>query len=396
MFSRPYRNRTKPRRRLSFDAVVGSAVAEGGKDVSMDRRDQSNFVGSQGVPSADAQTWRPPTLSDYSNCLSFIEAVVRAASTKGQHDSASRGDQSNVAGNRETSSAGTQTRISLPHSDYFSNRLPFIEAVVRAAAGKGQDAHVSRDDQSNATGDGERSSAGTQTWHPPHSDYNSNRLSFAEYSNRPYPHQPNDGQGAYGSLDDQWNTAGNREGSSAGPLAWSTPRSDYNSNRLPFAEYTSRPYPHHPVPGHPGAVVIYGRLYPLPPSVHSETFRDYVGWVKLELFLFKCYDAEMLLQTGRKGRPGRAYFCKNIRNVIKKYEVTGAGYENFDVAVNEMLVWCPTLSSATGIKAIEKAIRASVAGCRSREKIRRQKAAGTYVKGLNKRAGERKYSLISL
>ncbi|KAI8488849.1 hypothetical protein Bbelb_333670 [Branchiostoma belcheri] len=152
----------------------------------------------------------------------------------------------------------------------------------------------------------------------------------------------------------------------------------------------------HPDPGEPGDIEIDGKAYFLPPPVcNTPRFNDYVWETMVRMGTssggkFKVYPVESLLQTrGREGKEGRRYFCGKIRHVIKKYEVTGARAENFETAVNEMLIWCPALSSYEGIQTIRKAIIATVSNHRNKDKTRREKAAGTYVRGQYKRGGER-------
>ncbi|KAI8516405.1 hypothetical protein Bbelb_049860 [Branchiostoma belcheri] len=77
-----------------------------------------------------------------------------------------------------------------------------------------------------------------------------------------------------------------------------------------------------------------------------------------------------------------------IRVVIRKYNVKKVNERNFDRATDEMLIWCPYLSTDVGIAAIKKAIKKNVFICRDKKKTRKEKAMGTYVKGMYKRAGD--------
>ncbi|KAI8494045.1 hypothetical protein Bbelb_283920 [Branchiostoma belcheri] len=65
-----------------------------------------------------------------------------------------------------------------------------------------------------------------------------------------------------------------------------------------------------------------------------------------------------------KSYPGH----NKIRMVIRKYNVKKVNERNFDRATDEMLIWCPYLSTDVGIAAIKKAIKKNVFICPSHMK----------------------------
>ncbi|XP_078663274.1 uncharacterized protein LOC144906648 [Branchiostoma floridae x Branchiostoma belcheri] len=345
MFATRYRNPTKPRRRLTFAEV--QVVSSEENCSSRDGQDRSNIAGDREGSSAGVQNFGQPR-GTFFNRASFAERTDQLVK---------------LAADWESLAAGPPLNCSTPRRDYNSNRLPLAEHT---------------DQSLNAAADWEGLAAGPpQNCSTPRSSAYSNRLPFAE---RTGP-----------SL----NGTGDRERSSVGSQDFNPPIGSF-CNRLPFATYTNKPYKPHPDPGEPGDIEIDGKAYFLPPPVcNTPRFNDYVWETMVRMGTsgggkFKVYPVESLLQTrGREGKEGRRYFCGKIRHVIKKYEVTGARAENFRSAVNEMLIWCPALSSYEGIQTIRKAIIATVSNHRNKDKTRREKAAGTYVRGQYKRGGER-------
>ncbi|CAH1274096.1 Hypp5259 [Branchiostoma lanceolatum] len=137
-------------------------------------------------------------------------------------------------------------------------------------------------------------------------------------------------------------------------------------------------------------VSIGNKQFNLPPHPDHPQFSNYVGQLGLALFDFKCYPADDLLQTSGVGKKARTYFCTKVREAIIKYNVTGANSCGFNFAANEVLLYCPTLATMHGFAAIQRAIKQSVVNARKKSKTRREKAAGTFKRGLFKRGGERK------
>ncbi|KAI8493236.1 hypothetical protein Bbelb_292400 [Branchiostoma belcheri] len=101
-----------------------------------------------------------------------------------------------------------------------------------------------------------------------------------------------------------------------------------------------------------------------------------------------CKEVGLLVSMDRLWLRASLDRLNKIRVVIRKYNVKKVNERNFDRATDEMLIWCPYLSTDVGIAAIKKAIKNNVFICRNKKKTRKEKAMGTYVKGMYKRAGD--------
>eukprot|EP00058_Branchiostoma_floridae_P022207 XP_002607697.1 hypothetical protein BRAFLDRAFT_82857 [Branchiostoma floridae] len=216
-----------------------------------------------------------------------------------------------VAGDGEGTPAGVQPLSRSPNTDYNSNS--YTEFSTRPYSNNHVYVPMTEGNKSNVAGDGGRTPADV---HPlsrsPNTDYNLN--SYTEFPTRPYSHYANHGLGAYVSTTEggKSNVAGEREGTPADVQSWRRPpHTDYNSHRPPFAEYTNGlSYNHHPTPGQPGDVVINDKANLIPPPIYNPRFFDYAGSTMMKLpGLFRYFSTEKLLQTAGKGREGRNYFC---------------------------------------------------------------------------------------